>query len=225
MKYKSVLLLSLLFCSCVKTETIAEYLPYSFKVNGLAYNIMSENNKTVVVTGAEKPSSYKGNIVIPSNVDFNNDTYTVTQIAYQAFYESQIVSLTIPNTINYIIDSAFEGSTLKDLTISDGNQSIAVNKSLNYAPIETAYIGSSITGDWISSSLNKLTLGKQVSNFSIQLNQPLEITVESEIPPTGKIEGSDDIFKESILYVPANAIDSYYESENWGKFEIILAKE
>ena len=225
MKNISAVLLSLLFCSCVKTETIAEYLPYSFKVDGLAYNIMSESNKTVVVTGAEKPSSYKGDIVIPSNVSYENETYTVTQIAYQAFFESQIVSLTIPNTITYIIDSAFEGSTLKDLTISDGSQSLAVNKSLNYAPIETAYIGRSITGDWISSNLNKLTLGKEVSNFTIQLSQPLEITVDSEIPPTGKIEGSEDIFKESILYVPGNAIDSYYESENWGKFEIILAKE
>ena len=226
MKWVVISLISLTgLVSCVKTDVLAEYLPYDFKVEGIAYNIISENNLTVAVTGAEKPSSYKGNIVIPSTVVYDDKTYTVTQLAYQCFLESDLNSITIPESISYIIDSAFEGSQIKNLIIDDSNKSIAINKSLNYATIESAYIGRSISGNWISTSLDNLTLGKEVTKFSIQLTQPLTITLESEIPPIGDIEATDEIFDNSIIYVPPTAIRTYEDSDNWSKFKIILAAE
>lgn len=225
MKYLYLPLLLLGLASCVKTEVITEYLPYSFKVEGIAYNIISENNLTVAVTGAEKPSSYKGNIIIPSTVVYDDKTYTVTQLAYQCFLESNLNSITIPESVSYIIDSAFEGSQINNLTLDDSSQSIAVNKSLNYAIIKSAYIGRSISGNWISTTLDNLTLGKEVTKFSIQLTQPLTVTLESEIPPVGDIEATDEIFDNSVIYVPATAITAYEDSDNWGKFKIILAAE
>lgn len=51
---------------------------YDFKVNGLYYNINSDNKTVSVVSGDVK---YQGDIVIPSSVRYNNMDYVVTSVS------------------------------------------------------------------------------------------------------------------------------------------------
>ena len=53
-----------------------------------------------------------GDLVIPATIIHNDTTYTVTTIGYNAFWKcTNITSLTLPNTLNSIIQGAFAGCT------------------------------------------------------------------------------------------------------------------
>lgn len=57
---------------------------YDFEVDGIYYNILSEENKTCGVTAnpatSYEVSGYKGAINIPEHVAYDNEVYTVTYI-------------------------------------------------------------------------------------------------------------------------------------------------
>lgn len=64
---------------------------YDFEVDGIFYNILDRNEKTVEVTFDEHYSPYKNypyeTMDIPSTVSFGGENYTVTEIGENAFYE------------------------------------------------------------------------------------------------------------------------------------------
>ena len=81
---------------------------YDFEVDGIFYDITSDN--TVEVTFKENSGlpEYSGNITIPSNVIFSGKKYNVTSIGVRAFYGSWfLTSVTIPNSVTTIDNSAF----------------------------------------------------------------------------------------------------------------------
>lgn len=96
---------------------------YSFAVDGVYYQIEeTSGSKEVSVTYSFQYSrNYKGNVVIPQTVKYNNVTYTVTAIGFMAFYCcDKLTSLTIPSTINTIHSLSFDGCTsLSAINISD----------------------------------------------------------------------------------------------------------
>ena len=66
-----------------------------FVVDGICYNILSEDDRTVEVT--ESPYDYAGNIVIPAEVTYDGNTYSVTTIGENAFYRcSALTSVSMP---------------------------------------------------------------------------------------------------------------------------------
>ena len=89
---------------------------YDFEANGFYYNILSETDKTCGVTYGH--TNYTGDIVIPESATYNGTTYSVTRILSSAFYNNPITSVVIPNTVTYILDSAFGYCfNLKSVTI------------------------------------------------------------------------------------------------------------
>ena len=51
---------------------------------------------------------YSGNVVIPESVTYDGNTYSVTSIGSNAFYEcTGLTSITIPNSVTSIGDDAF----------------------------------------------------------------------------------------------------------------------
>ena len=104
---------------------------HSFEVDGIYYNITSEENKTVAVTYqgssySQYSNEYSGAVVIPESVTYNGTTYNVTSIGSYAFRScSGLTSITIPNSVTSIVDYAFyECSGLTSITISNSVTSI-----------------------------------------------------------------------------------------------------
>ena len=89
---------------------------FAFEVDGISYNITSESGLTVEVTRKE----YRGNIVIPESVTYNNKKYRVTSIGKRAFASCLwLTSLTIPKSITSVQEYAFsELIRLESVTIN-----------------------------------------------------------------------------------------------------------
>lgn len=87
---------------------------YNAEIGGICYEF---NGSEAMVTKNESP--YWGDVVIPSTVDYNGDTYTVTSIGSFAFSGCyNLVSVTIPNTVASIGSYAFSDcSSLTSVTI------------------------------------------------------------------------------------------------------------
>src|SRR5574344_1400929 len=89
---------------------------FSSQSNGktIFYNIISSSEVEVTDSGY-----YSGKILVRQDVEFNGKTFTVTKIAYNAFYDCEkLLSVSMPSTIKYIGRNAFSGCrALKDITI------------------------------------------------------------------------------------------------------------
>ena len=103
----------------------------NFKSDGLYYDILSEEDRTVAVTYWKLKdgyyySPYSGNIEIPHKVVYWSKTYSVTRIGRNAFEEcTGLKSVTIPNSVTSIGRNAFYGcSGLTSVTIPNSVTSI-----------------------------------------------------------------------------------------------------
>lgn len=76
-----------------------------FTVDGINYNVLSREDKTVRVTWAS--SSYQGDIVIPGTVTASDTVWTVTGIGDFAFMQEKITSIVLPPTLKSIGTAAF----------------------------------------------------------------------------------------------------------------------
>ena len=89
------------------------------------------------------------NYTIPSTVTYKEKTYTVTELGAQLFKDELLLSVvTIPDTINVIGDQAFYGTNLESLTLPEGLETIgdlafAMNTNLKYVyvPASCSKIG------------------------------------------------------------------------------------
>lgn len=101
---------------------------HKFEANGIYYEITAYESKykTVKVTfkGAswdEYLNEYSGEVVIPSEVMYNNTAYTVDEIGYNAFCGCDtMTSIVIPESIIIIESGAFRGcEALKQIHINN----------------------------------------------------------------------------------------------------------
>ena len=81
---------------------------YDFEVDGLCYNILSDNQVEVTYRSYQD-GSYSGELKIPEKVSYNGVEYTVSAIGEYAFYNciNLTGSLLIPNSIQFIGRMAF----------------------------------------------------------------------------------------------------------------------
>lgn len=80
-----------------------------FKVDGLTFLVLDQEAHTVALT---KGAKYKGHIVVPCHVAFENQEWTVTQIGKRAFKKcTALTQVTLPDTITRIGGEAFYGCT------------------------------------------------------------------------------------------------------------------
>ena len=78
---------------------------YDIEVDGIYYNLIKET-KTVEVTCGDIP--YSGEIIIPESITFKDTEISVSGIGEKAFFEcSKLTSVTIPNSVTSIGNSAF----------------------------------------------------------------------------------------------------------------------
>ncbi len=117
------------------------------------YYTINQDGKTVTVTNG--PAAYEGvRVNIPETVKHEGVTYTVTAIGYQAFANSNVNLVIMPNTIEevqsyafseskvdsvsfskglkYIRDYAFNGARLRRVVLHDGVESLGVCAFADY---------------------------------------------------------------------------------------------
>ena len=100
------------------------------QVDGIWYDFDgSTHTATVTFRGANFNSysgEYSGQVTIPSVVNYNNESYSVTSIGHFAFYKcSGLTSVIIPNSVTSIKDYAFyECTGLTSVTIGNSVTSI-----------------------------------------------------------------------------------------------------
>ena len=102
-------------------------MAYDFEVDGIYYNLTGSSS--VAVTYKDPPTGssdytapYSGTITIPSTVNHNDKSYTVTSIDRLAFsYCSGLTSVTIPESVTSIDTGAFwDCSALTSVAIPEG---------------------------------------------------------------------------------------------------------
>ena len=83
----------LLLCSTVA-------FAQDFEVYGICYKVTDAVNKTVEVS--RNVNGYSGNIVIPGSVTWDGVVYRVTRIGNDAFNQTDIENIELPNSIEEI---------------------------------------------------------------------------------------------------------------------------
>ena len=176
---------------------------YDFKVDGIYYNIISSSEKTVAVT--EGSYNYSGDIIIPEQVTYNNDTYSVTAIGNSAFALcDELTSVTIPNSITSIGNSAFYYChRLTSVTIPNSVTTIG-DKAFCYCHMKSLILPNRIT-----------TIGYEAFYF----NELETLTIPNSVTTIGeKAFYNAECFKSitigaSIQSIGADAFNNlYYET-------------
>ena len=115
----------------------------SVEIDGIYYNLITKGNIAEVTNN---PIGYKGNIIIPESVNYNNDTYNVTSINARAFAGCGLTSVTIPNSVTTIGDYAFRNCYgLTSVTIPNSVTNIGNYVYMNCTSLISVIIGNSLT--------------------------------------------------------------------------------
>lgn len=87
-------------------------------IDGIRYYIFTDEAKAQVAHSdyaindynyMNTRSRYSGDVVIPASITYNGNTYVVTGIGANAFYQCfNLTSVEIPNTVTAIYTAAFE---------------------------------------------------------------------------------------------------------------------
>ena len=86
-------------------------------IEGIKYLLEEETLTAEVI---KNPNGYRGNIIIPETIVFNEVTYRVTSVGKQAFGNCfSLTSVVIPNSVTSIGRDAFWGcDSLKSITFN-----------------------------------------------------------------------------------------------------------
>ncbi len=124
-------------------QAMAYDFSYTHQGKTLYYDITSSNSVKV----AACDTTVNGDVVIPSSLEYNGTTYSVTSIGSSAFsYCSGLTSVTIPNSVTFIGSSAFrECSGLTSVTIPNSVTSIGNGAFYRCSGLTSVTIPNSVT--------------------------------------------------------------------------------
>ena len=184
MKKLNLLFTALLLLCCVGTAKAEEAT-----IDGIKYDVVTKAKLATVISGETK---YSGDIVIPSEITYNNVVYSVTSIGSYAFRGCRgLTSIVIGSSVTSIGERAFYNCSFTNIVIpagatSIGRQAFGSNRNLtevtSLIPAENLF---------------------EVSNLISMTN-------------AGKRNG---IYK---LYVPIGAKETYKATAGWNEFSEII---
>lgn len=113
----------------------------TIEVNGISYNVVSVENKTVEVTSSEV-LSYSGKIVIPESISFEGKKYSVVRIDERAFCSCvDLTEVFVPKTVKEISYHSFDGCfNLKSINVDTKSRSFASLDGVLYNKQITALV-------------------------------------------------------------------------------------
>lgn len=150
----------------------------SFEKDGLSYNVIKQQDaespgevevRQSLSEGDGECGGYAGDIVIPAEVIYDDQTYEVTRIGNWAFRLcTNLSSITIPEGVTFIGDAAFFGCTnLSSVTIPNSVTTIEGHAFGECSSLTSVILGQKLTtietGAFIScSSLSSITIPNSV---------------------------------------------------------------
>ena len=171
------------------------------EIDGICYIINGSEATVTYRGGTAYYNTYSGNVIIPSTITYNDITYTVTSIGYQAFYNCNgLMSISIPNTISSIDRFAFSGcSSLTSVTIPNSVTSIggfafedcSSLETLNYNAVDCSSFdyNSSNNCQVFYSTITTINIGDEVKkipgNFARGLYKLTNITIPNSVTAIG----------------------------------------
>lgn len=181
---------------------------YDSEVDGIYYNLDNTALTASVVSGDD---AYSGDVTIPSSVTIDDQTYSVTSIANNAFKEcTGLTSIDIPNTVTSIgYASFYKCNGLTSVTIPNSVTTIS----------EWAFAScSSLTMVTLPSALTSL------GDYSFRYSSALT-TIITDNPTPVNVPSADTFTNRAniALYVPQGAKDAYSNANYWSEFNKIVA--
>ena len=201
-----------------------------FEANGLHFILKDYSKKTVAVAAATATTgTYSGEVTVPGSFVDGEITYTVVEVADEAFRNSAITSLTLPASVTKIGKYALAGCA--NLTALTFDQSTL--KSLG----EGAFDGCSAFAQWVlPSSASSIPAYLYRGTALTALNIPVEIKAIGaeafancaaltavKVNVVYPFTISEDVFSEATylnatLTVPTGYTATYQADPVWGKF-------
>lgn len=152
---------------------------YDFSSDGLFYNIISKEEKTVEVTYCnvelkdDNNNGYFGSVKIPDTVIYNSTPYKVIKIGNKAFMSNiNLKSVEMPNSICYVDKYAFSNCyNLETIIFSENIDSISYN-AFEYCsnltsitlPLNLRFIGNSA---FSCSGLTEITIPENCEHIDL----------------------------------------------------------
>ncbi len=207
----SIKTIAIIIATFVSINTFA----YDFQVNGIYYKITSDSTVSVTYGGSggyDSGNFYSGNIIIPSTVLYNSVTYTVTEIANNAFYKQNVDTVELANSITKIGEQAFESSSVSRVFFSNNLQSIGRDAFRQCESLDEVILPNSLTllGDaafsGCSSLKNTIIIPQGITK--------IESYVFSKCYSLSKIVLHDNITKIEQHAVAYTNIDSIFLPKN-----------
>lgn len=131
---------------------------------GMLQYYLNTSTKTAGVYGFWRHSSYYESLsidlVIPASVEYDGDIYTVTQISEDAFENTKIVSVTIPESVTTLGKSCFSGcSSLASVVINGSVTTMGGSCFSGCSSLTSVTISEGVTvlGDYCFSGCSSLT--------------------------------------------------------------------
>ena len=217
---------------------------YDFSFDGIYYDVLSEEDRTVEVTRSESSGSYSGSIIIPERVLHEGKTYTVMSIGYRAFfYCDALTSVTFPASLTSIGDNAFRGcdvltgvafpasltsigyyafsgcEALTNLTVDEGNPAFASRDNVLYSKNLDMLV-------CYPAGLGKEVVIPEMVRSVREDAFPGEVDTvycQPQTPPTA-VDGefqdmfSSDELMNAVLYVPVGTKAAYMKVDPWRNF-------
>ena len=149
-------------------QAMAYDFSYTHQGKTLYYDITSSNSVKV----AACDTTVNGDVVIPSSLEYNGTTYSVTSIGSDAFSGcSGLTSVTLPNSVTSIEYSAFSGcSGLTSVSIPNSVTSIGIYAFYGCSGLTSVSIPNSVTSIgnyafWGCSGLTSVTIPNSVTSI------------------------------------------------------------
>lgn len=177
------------------------------------YSWTDEDHTALEVVSNGDGWKYGGDVVIPASVNHEGESYPVTRIGDQAFYECrELKSVTIPESVTAIGKEAFyECDRLNSVTIPEGVTAIG-NQAFGGCNELTSVI---IPG-------SMATIGEAAFQNCNKLNS---ISCYAEEPPAMESENAFEgsVYFKATLRVPAGSVGNYQNTAPWSNFRNITS--
>lgn len=165
-----------------------------FFVDGMNFELVSEEKKTVEMKSLEDGALYEGDLIVPETIQVEGETFAVTSLADSLFRGcSKLTSVTVPATITYTGSTLFKGCN--ELAYVDWKSNCALDSASFVGVSYNTLVFVSGTTEVASDNVNVVRDG-QIDSLIVNLNGPFLTPYDIQV---GHVNYAKDFSQETIL--------------------------